>query len=469
MALGHLDAFGVMVYRVIHTPLEKLQMLQIKTSTPALSALPSAPGSVRGAKGHSPGAQKVAGSTLLALLGGEAFAALRATEVGCLFGFVRLILASGAKSIPLERARTYCAHFAQLDAAGFTAVVSTLSSVGVVEIGGDLGAQVLFVPALSYALEVQEVEQERRKSGWNKRRVGSTDVAPEPMRLAPASDMGEEAFFVAVGSTTSASDVDASPMDQDHANCGADLDAGQLVGSSVSDVGADAMLFAAQELAPLTPSLAKKRATRSTSAETERVLDAAGVNKEIVATIPCQGGAQAHLTRDYLKSLAPLYPLISVERQALLAAKWCQENEARRKTLKRAAHFLSQWLNRANERAETRTAVIAADRSRNGFGMGGSVQNVSPVPAVNEAAETVDLCKIDDLDDLAELSDLDVSDAPGACAASAANRVNLAAPVAAIAQPVPPVAVAPQSFALPRPRPVLRRFRPLTAEAGAQQ
>ncbi len=427
-------------------------MPHIKQSSPANLALPDARGGGRGSKGHAPGAQKVAGATFLALLAGESFTALRAVEVGCLFGFVRQIMASGSNSIPLERARTYCAHFAQLDPAGFSSVVSTLSSVGVVEVGGDMGAQYLAVPALSAALEAQDVEQARRKGGWAKRRAAHDHTGDSliPQDLDSSPVMSEDAFFEAVAETTSASEVADAVMGQAHAPHGALTDEVSFDAAPGVSEGADAMLFDAHELSSSSPSPSKKRATRTASTETERLLDAPGTNKEIVVTIPCQGGAQAHLTRDYLKSLAPLYPLINVQRQALLAAKWCHENEARRKTLKRVAHFLSQWLNRANERAETRTAVIAADRSRNGFGMGGAALAEIPAPAINEAANSCGLDKSEDLDDLADLAELDdsrVSEFPSA----------------------PMVAVAPQPFTLPRPRPVLRRFRPLTVEAGAQQ
>lgn len=445
------------MYRVIHTLLSVRKMPQTKSPSIAPLALPSAAGVGRGSKGHSPGAQKVAGSTMLALLGGESFPALRATEVGCLFGFVRLILAGGTSSITVERARTYCAHFAQLDPAGFSSLIATLSSVGVVEIGGDVGTQTLEVPALSLALAAQDVEQERRKSGWQKRRNGVSEVVASPAQAA-------QEFFAAIGATTSASDLtqgSIEPVSQDLESLPQD--------AAVAD-GSDEMLFDAGELPPSAPSPAKKRATRSAAAEAERVLDAPGSNKEIVATILCQGDGQAHLTRDYLKSLAPLYPLVDVERQALLAAKWCRENKERRKTLRRIDNFLSLWLNRANERAETRSAVIQADRSRNGFGMGGATTTTMAAPVATQVSPSLpsvgpDVHANTDLDDLVDLADLDAADSV------VPDDTNVVEPDVA-REPSPTPAPAPSSagrqFTMARARPVLRRFHTMTAEAGVQ-
>ena len=90
----------------------------------------------------------------------------------------------------------------------------------------------------------------------------------------------------------------------------------------------------------------------------------------ILVRIPLKGGAEATITESYLKAEQEAYPAIDVHQAYMNAAKWCEANDAKRKTAVGIRKFLNGWIMRQLERRDVRSAVLATENSRNGFGQG---------------------------------------------------------------------------------------------------
>lgn len=105
---------------------------------------------------------------------------------------------------------------------------------------------------------------------------------------------------------------------------------------------------------------------------------------EVIASLPCKGGASVDVYASWVKEQQEVYKFIDVKHELLKARSWCQGNPTRQKSSKGVARFLNTWFNNATQSEKTRIHVAnAVQQKGNGFGTGG--RNIQPAdPAVNE-------------------------------------------------------------------------------------
>ncbi len=72
-------------------------------------------------------------------------------------------------------------------------------------------------------------------------------------------------------------------------------------------------------------------------------------------TIPLNTGAEHPVTDDDLGEYRRLFPAVDLPRELLLARRWCLDNPTKRKTARGVRAFLTRWLERAQDRAPSRT------------------------------------------------------------------------------------------------------------------
>ncbi len=273
------------------------------------------------------------------LASSSAFPALDVRETGALLCLAQLVALRGVQA-RLARA-DLIEYLAVRGLAGDDAELALrgLTVRGLVEFT-DAGNATL--PLLRATLQGAQARRERRLAGWEKRRA--TPVAEQAAPAAPV-----------IAATPIAPIAPIAPA---------------------PEAVVDPLASPATDPAPVPAKRAKRAATAK--AGVLRVSTGDTDTSAVAVCIPCEGDATAELTTAYLEHLATVYQGADVHAEALKAAQWCRDNPTRRKRLTGVKRFLSSWLSRAAEKAETRRAVISAERSRAGFGQGGQYDAPAP-------------------------------------------------------------------------------------------
>ena len=276
--------------------------------------------------------ERVVGAFVSELYSCATFAALKATELGCILAWGRMILESGSATLPLDDASNHAVHFARLDMAAFQRMLNELRAMHLVATRG----AALEVLPLSRALEAMQAESARRKKEWEKRRAvnASEVVTHEPVVGRPA----------ATGSRPSVVEAaQASLLDTEPAPKSAEVDS--IRRSPPQDM------------------VRRFGASDKTSPDGDDPTQ---------LRVHCEGGRTAEITASYVAHLCETFRGIDVPHQLRMASAWCESNPARRKTFTGLRRFLNMWLSNASREAEVRSAVVRNSKQANGFGLGGS-------------------------------------------------------------------------------------------------
>lgn len=270
-----------------------------------------------------------------------AIAMLSVTEVGAFTVLANHLLRNGQHSIHMDDAvEVLQVHGMAQDAAGFT--LKALKVRGIIDITTSGKCQIHSVHA---AIESGKRELDARKTAWAIRAQNTQVVTEQQVYIESEATQERE------------SAPETQPI--------------------VEKVRREAA-----------PEVEIKVTEKKAGSNDVRISDSNNDTSEVAVVIPCKAGVSAHITKDYVESLKKLYPGVDVQRELMLAAKWCVDNDERKKTVKGVRRFMSTWLNNAMQARSIQMAVSASAKTGS-FGNGKDVSRPIEVKDLNDGLDFV--------------------------------------------------------------------------------
>lgn len=274
-----------------------------------------------------------------------AIAMLSVTEVGAFTVLANHLLRNGQHSIHLDDAlEVLQVHGMAQDAAGFT--LKALKVRGIIDMTASGKCQIHSVHA---AIESGKRELDARKTAWAIR-AQSTQTEADPQVV-----------------------VQPESVEQN---------------TDVKEVKPETHPLVEKARREAAPEVEAKVTEKKAASNDVRISDSINDTSEVAVVIPCKTGVFAHVTKDYVESLKKLYPGVDVQRELMLAAKWCVDNDERKKTVKGVRRFMSTWLGNAMQARSIQMAVSASAKTGS-FGNGKDVSRPIEVKDLNDGLDFV--------------------------------------------------------------------------------